>query len=447
LINTELENDIDLKIIVKIQGKVSEAVFHELIDTGMLDKKNTSKAAYHFSYKHIQDVVKDDKKEYHKWAINYYSNKIRDCGKTCADQIELLFHQSMSNPKEKHVDAFLDLCGRVGPGQFGFARLIEAGEKLRPCFNKDERIYASLIGSIAVLYHKLTRFESAEEHYKEALKIYRALAGRNPDAFNSDLAMTLNNLAGLYKDLRNFESAEEHYKEALKIYRALARRNPDAFNSDLAETLNGYGNLYRELKKFEEANKFYSEAFELYQCMAKKSPYAFEHFLVRIKADISRLYIDSGKESEGITCLNDCLKRNDLLPDLGAESFAALGAAQERLQNAKEAAENYLSAASTYFILFKKGVRCLDEIMKDLQKVKELGDGETKGDTEMMLTAMKRLKGEETAIPEVELSKRGMALKDALERKAAYSEFQPESVIDDMILILIKDLSESNLRS
>ena len=307
----------------------------------------------------------------------------------------------MSNPKEKHVDAFLDLCGRVGPGQFGFARLIEAGEKLRPCFNKDKRIYASLIGSIAVLYHKLTRFESAEEHYKEALKIYRALA----------------------------------------------ERNPDAFNSDLAETLHGYGNLYRELKKFEEANKFYSEAFELYQSMATKCSDAFEHFLVRIKADRARLYIDSGKEKEGITCLNNCLKRSDLMPDLGAEYFAALGAAQERLRNSKDAAENYLLAASTYFILFKEGVRCLDEAMKDLRMVKELGDGETKGDAELILTVMQRLEGEDATIPEAELSKRGMALRDALERKTAYLESRPENVIEEMILILIKDLSESNLKS
>lgn len=152
--------------------------------------------------------------------------------------------------------------------------------------------------------------------------------------------------------------------------------------------------------------------------------------------------IDSGKEIEGITCITDCLKRSDLLLDLGTESFAALGAVHERLQNAEEAAENYLFVASTYFILFKKGVRCLDEVMKYLRKVKELGGGETKGDAEMVLTAMQRLEGEDVAIPKVELSKRGTALGDAIER-TAYSEFKPENVIDEMILILIEDLSKT----
>ena len=99
LINAEHENDIDRKIVEKIRGKGSYDVFNELIDTGMLSKKTTGIAAY-FSYRHIQDAVRDDSKEYHMWAINYYSNKIRDYNKNYADKIELLFHQSLSNPKE-----------------------------------------------------------------------------------------------------------------------------------------------------------------------------------------------------------------------------------------------------------------------------------------------------------------------------------------------------------
>lgn len=185
----------------------------------------------------------------------------------------------MSNPKEKHVESFLAICGKVGPEQFGFARLIDVGEQLRSSFSSDKQIYASLIGSIAALYHALMRFESAEEHYKEVLEIYRNLAKRNPDAFNSYLAGTLNNLGNLHGDLRNFELAELDYKEALEIYRTLAKRSPDIFNSYLAGTLNNLAALYGNLMNLELAEQHYKEALEIYRELTKRYPEAFNSHL------------------------------------------------------------------------------------------------------------------------------------------------------------------------
>ena len=131
------------------------------------------------------------------WSINYYSSKIREYDKNYLDQIELLYHQSLSNPKEKHVNDFIGLCGRIGPGQIGFIRLIDIGELLAPRFEKNKIFSAPLHGSIANLYSYLRDFEKSEEHYKRALLLYEELAKRNPDAFNSDLAATLNNLGTL----------------------------------------------------------------------------------------------------------------------------------------------------------------------------------------------------------------------------------------------------------
>jgi hypothetical protein len=180
--------------------------------------------------------------------------------------------------------------------------------------------------------------------------------------------------------------------------------------------------------------------------MTRKSPDAFEHYLFRIKADMARFYTESGKEKEGIECLSKCLKKRDLLPDLGARSFAALGMAQEKIQDRREAAESYLSAAATYFILLRKGVRCLDDVYENLQKAKEIGAEENKGDIEVIIAAMKKLEGKGVRVPEGKTSERGKMLRSALEGNIIKSRSQTDNAIDEMILILIGDLSLNQIR-
>ena len=72
---------------------------------------------------------------------------------------------------------------------------------------------------------------------RQALEIYRALAKTNPQAYSSDVSMTLNNLAILYYKVNRIKEAEEAYLEALEIYRALAKTNPQAYGIDLANSL------------------------------------------------------------------------------------------------------------------------------------------------------------------------------------------------------------------
>ena len=313
----------------------------------------------------------------------------------------------------------------------------ELAKRNPDAFNSDLAVTLNNLGS---LYFDLREFEKSEEHYKRALLLREELAKRNPDAFNSDLAMTLNNLGSLYSDLREFEKSEEHYKRALLLCEELAKRNPDAFNSDLAEALNDCGNLYRDINQPEMAKQSYEGALAIVHGLVMKSSKAFEHLLVRIKADMARLYVESGREKEGIECLSNCLEKKDLLPDLGARYFVALGAAQEKLQNTRDASESYLSAASTYFILSRKGVRCFDDVLENLRKAKDIGSEETKGDVEMILSAMQELDGKAIKVPQSRVSERGMILMSALEGKKTELKPKPDSIIDEMILMLARDL-------
>ncbi|KGN88407.1 tetratricopeptide repeat protein, partial [Porphyromonas gulae] len=79
--------------------------------------------------------------------------------------------------------------------------------------------------------------KQAQIYYQEALDIYRALATKNSEAYNPDLALTLNNLAVLYYLINNRKEAEQAYKEAFAIREILAKNNPSAYEIDYAQTL------------------------------------------------------------------------------------------------------------------------------------------------------------------------------------------------------------------
>jgi hypothetical protein len=55
------------------------------------------------------------------------------------------------------------------------------------------------------------------------LEIYRTLAKTNPDAYLSEMAMTLNSLGLLYSDNNAHTKAQNAYEEALEIRRTHLR--------------------------------------------------------------------------------------------------------------------------------------------------------------------------------------------------------------------------------
>ena len=102
--------------------------------------------------------------------------------------------------------------------------------------------------------------EEALSAIEEAVGIYRSLAGARPDAFEPDLAMSLNNLSGCHAALGRREEALSAIEEAVRIRRRLAEARPDAFEPDLAASLNNLSGRHAELGRREEALSAIEEA-------------------------------------------------------------------------------------------------------------------------------------------------------------------------------------------
>mgnify|MGYP000952663100 FL=1 len=162
---------------------------------------------------------------------------------------------------------------------------------------------------------------------------------------------------------------------------------------------------------------------------------------------MARLCIEMGRESEAIGCLSSCLEKKDLLRDLGARSLVALGEAKEKIHDSKDATESYLSAASTYFILFRNGVRCLDDVLENLRNAERIGSEEINGDVEMIRYAMQYYDKEDINIPKSPVSDRGKLIRSALDGIEPEFKSKQESIINEMILTFSRDLYEKSAKN
>lgn len=133
--------------------------------------------------------------------------------------------------------------------------------------------------AVAVTLHNLgivlfdaNRVEEAERVYREALEVRRALAEEDPQAGGPELAMTLKNFAEVLKRVMKPEEAEAAAREALAIYKRLARSQPQVYEAEVANTLLHLGSLLTTQKRFREAEGIHREVAETYRGLALKQP-------------------------------------------------------------------------------------------------------------------------------------------------------------------------------
>uniref|UniRef100_UPI0026E94A39 tetratricopeptide repeat protein n=1 Tax=Porphyromonas gulae TaxID=111105 RepID=UPI0026E94A39 len=169
-----------------------------------------------------------------------------------------------------------------------------------------ERSPENLFGYAGLLY-SLNDFTKAKQYYEEVLDIYKELAKKNPEAYNLDLAMTLNNLANVLSNNNEIKQAKDCYQEALDIYRALAKKSPEAYNPDLAMTLNNLGLLLSNNNETKQAQVYYQEALDVYRALAKKNPQAYNPYLVMTLNNLANLLSNNNEIERAKDCYQEAL--------------------------------------------------------------------------------------------------------------------------------------------
>ena len=215
---------------------------------------------------------------------------------------------------------------------------------------------ADTLNNLALLHADTNQLELAEEEYQEALKIYRDLAAKKPDAYLPYVALTLNNLANLHVNTDQLEPAEEEYQKALEIRRDLAAKNPDAYLPYVAGTLNNLAVLHKNTNRLELAEEEYQEALKIYRDLAATNPDAYLPYvaltlnnLAILHSDTNQLELAEEEYQEALEIRRGLAAKNPdaYLPDV-AQTLNNLALLHANTNQLEPAEEEYQEALKIY---------------------------------------------------------------------------------------------------
>ena len=110
----------------------------------------------------------------------------------------------------EHCDRLYQKCIDLGKGKLPDTKLLK------------------IMIDYGVFLHDQNQFQKAESLYDDAMRLMTSLGAQ---AYEPDVAMTLNNLGNLYYKTQRLSKSEAAYTEALEIYRRLTKDNPQAYES------------------------------------------------------------------------------------------------------------------------------------------------------------------------------------------------------------------------
>ena len=173
--------------------------------------------------------------------------------------------------------------------------LRELAKQNPEAYNPDMAMPLNNLGNLLCVTND---FKQAQAHFEEALEIRRKLAKQNPEAYKPDVATTLNNLGNLLNNTNHLKQAQAYYEEALEIHRELAEQNPEAYKPDVAATLNNLGSLLYATNDLKQTQDYYEEALEIRRELAKQNPKAYNSYVAMTLNNLVILYLELKKKGD-----------------------------------------------------------------------------------------------------------------------------------------------------
>lgn len=125
------------------------------------------------------------------------------------------------------------------------------------------------------MLHDLERLDESLASTREALDLRRQLATRYPDAFEPELAISLNNLGLVLRSLGRLEESLDATQEAISLRRRLAVDRPEVFEPYLVSSLLNLSETRRRLRDHAGSVTAAHEALSLLAPFFQRYPAAF----------------------------------------------------------------------------------------------------------------------------------------------------------------------------
>jgi tetratricopeptide (TPR) repeat protein len=135
--------------------------------------------------------------------------------------------------------------------------------------------------TLGIHLREVGKREEAGDAYREAIRIYKALADSDPARpnFRRDLAESHLRMGLLLAALGRREEAGDAFREAIQLQQALVKAHPKVprYRHDLADSRHNLGVLFLALGKRAEAEAALREAARLYTALARAHPDVAEY--------------------------------------------------------------------------------------------------------------------------------------------------------------------------
>lgn len=166
---------------------------------------------------------------------------------------------------------------------------------------------AMVFENLGNLYFQQRQLQQAQEHYEQAIYIWRHLVDHHPESAYAHAASTLGALALVYRDYGQPAQADTLFRQSLFLLRQLAAQHPGKFDSDLATTLDNLGLLYTDWADVENAEAWLQESGAIWLTLAGANPLTYQPHLARNLQNRGRLYVMSRQWDLADSCLQKAL--------------------------------------------------------------------------------------------------------------------------------------------
>lgn len=167
----------------------------------------------------------------------------------------------------------------------------------------------------------LDRRDEALEATRECVTLRRALAQRNPEAFQFRLAESLNNLGIMLNAVGRRSEALQAAHEAVAQYRAIAQRSPHELLPNLAESLNNLGILLLALGRRDEALQATHEAVAQFRAIEERAPGAFRPAFASCLNNLAVRLNAVGCHEDALTAAHEAVAQHRALVLMSPDAF------------------------------------------------------------------------------------------------------------------------------
>lgn len=202
--------------------------------------------------------------------------------------------------------------------------LLESLDTIRRlAFAGDEKAkeeYALTLQNLSTLHMLISDYVQAENETIEALDIFRALSQDN-DSYNYGVAVLLNTLAGIHVDMRKYDSVEEEYDEAARIFSRLSNEEPTKYLYMLVECISALAKYYYSVGKNDDSIEAFERAMPYWEKLTEKNFDDFAPNKVNAMINYALALQDSGETNRAFSLLNEAIEITQKLNERSPEVY------------------------------------------------------------------------------------------------------------------------------